>query len=164
MTEEQQTRVLADAKGKRSEYEDFVVGTEFKPVDWVVSPDQITYFCEANEDYHEWYMVDSPFGGRVCPPIMNFRPVRGLLSAMYNVRGLLYVYETENFEPVKPNVKIHVTGKITNKWIKNDKEFIEFQATGVDESGTLIFRSRRVHVLDAVPRTAPRATVIEKKS
>ncbi len=51
---------------------------------------------------------------------------------------------------------MRATGKITNKWIKNDKEFVEYRVTCVDEDGLEIFRTRRVHVLDALPRTAPR--------
>lgn len=162
MSEEKQTRVLQDHKGKRTEYDEIIVGTEFKSAEWMITPEQIDYFCEGNEDYHEWYTIDSPFGGRIAPPMINYRPARDRFSAAYNVRGLLYIYETENINPIRPNKKMHITGKITNKWIKSEKEFVEYSVTAVDEDGLEIFRTRRVHVLDAIPRTAPRETVLTK--
>jgi acyl dehydratase len=162
MTEVSKVRVLADEKGERTTYDEIEVGAEFTPIEWVVSPEQIDYFCEANEDYHEWYSVDSPFGGRICHPLMNYRPARDLFSAMYRVRGLMYIYESEFINPAKPNKKMTVSGKMTNKWVKRDKEFVEYQVSCVDEDGLEIFRTRRVHALDANPRTAPRETVIER--
>ncbi|OGA49752.1 MAG: hypothetical protein A3G24_04740 [Betaproteobacteria bacterium RIFCSPLOWO2_12_FULL_62_13] len=159
---EAKARVLYDGKAKRTEYDEFEIGSEFTPAQLTLTLEQIDYFCQGNHDYHEWYSVDSPFGGRICPPLMNYRAARDLLSAKYNVRGLLYEYETENINPLKPNKKLRLTGKMTNKWIKRDKEFIEYRVTCVDEDGTEIFRTRRVHVLDALPRSVPRSATNEK--
>lgn len=156
MSETTQARVLIDGRGKRTEYDEFEIGAEFKPYELALTPQQIDYFCEGHQDYHEWYSVNSPFGGRICPPLMNYRIARDMFSSRYNVRGLLYEYETENINPMRPGKRMRVTGRITNKWIKNEKEFVEYRVTGVDEDGLEIFRTRRVHVLDALPRTAPR--------
>jgi hypothetical protein len=156
VSDQEQTRVLTDGRGKRTEYDEFEIGAEFTPEEKVLTFQQIDYFCQGNHDYHEWYSVDSPFGGRICPPLMNYRPPRDMFSAQYNVRGLLYEYETENLNPIMPNKKLRLKGGITNKWIKKDKEFVEYKVTCTDEDGVEIFRTRRVHVLDAIPRTAPR--------
>jgi hypothetical protein len=156
MSEINKARILVDGRGKRTEYDELEIGAEFAPEDRVMTLEQIDYFCQGNLDFHEWYSVDSPFGGRICPPLLNYRPPRDMFSANYNVRGLLYEYETENINPIMPGKKLHLTGKLTNKWIKKEKEFVEYQVTCIDEDGLEIFRTRRVHVLDAIPRTAPR--------
>ncbi len=162
MSEAEKARILVDGRGKRTEYDELVIGAEFDAEDRVLTFQQIDYFCQGNHDYHEWYSVDSPFGGRICPPLMNYRPPRDMFSAKYNVRGLLYEYETENINPIRPNKKLRFTGKITNKWIKKEKEFVEYQVKCVDEDGLEIFRSRRVHVLDVIPRTVPRKAEYKK--
>lgn len=153
MSETSGTRLSIDGCGKRTEYDEFQIGAEFEPHEWLLTTEQIDLFCEGNQDYHEWYAVDSPFGGRVCPPLMNYLPIRNMFSSRYNVRGLLYEYEAENINPIKPGKKMRATGKISKKWIKNDKEFVEYRVTCVDEDGVEIFRTRRVHVLDARPRS-----------
>lgn len=156
MSETNKARVLFDATAKRTEYDEIEIGAEFEPQDRVLTLQHIDLFCQGNHDYHEWYSVDSPFGGRICPPLINYRAPRDMFAAKYNVRGVLYEYETENINPIKPNKKLHFTGRITNKWIKNEKEFVEYQVNCVDEDGLELFRTRRVHCLDVIPRTAPR--------
>ncbi|MCZ7568372.1 MAG: MaoC family dehydratase [Ardenticatenaceae bacterium] len=138
----------SDETKKRTSYDEIEVGTEFTSKEWVITPEQVDYFCEGNEDYHEWYSLDSPFGGRIAPPLINYRPARDLFSARYTVRGLLAEYESDYINPVKPNKKMVVAGKITGKWMKRDKAFVEYEVTCVDEDGLEIFRTKRVHLLD----------------
>jgi hypothetical protein len=133
----------------RTRYSEIEVGAEFAPAEWVVTEPQIDYFCEGNEDHHEWYSVESPWGGRIAPPLMNYRPARGRFSSMYNVRGLLYAYESEYLNPVRPNTIMRITGKITDKWLKNDKAFVAYEVTCEDEDGLPVFWTRRVHLLDS---------------
>ena len=79
-----------------------------------------------------------------------------MLTRTFNVRGVFYKWEFESFKAIKPGKKIMITGKIVNKWIKNDREYIEFEAVGHDETREKVFFTRRTHVLDMVGRTAPR--------
>ena len=158
MSESAKARVLVDGRGKRTDYDEFEIGAPFATEERVLTFEQIDFFCRGNQDYHEWYFLDSPFGGRICPPLMNYRPPRDMFSANYNVRGVLYEYETENLNPLRPGKKMRLTGGITNKWVKKEREFVEYSVTCIDEDGVEIFRTCRVHALDVTPRSAPRET------
>lgn len=150
-------RIAEDAKGKRAAYDEIEVGQTLESMEWMVTEDMINQQCEMDMDYHLWFSVDSPWGGRIAPPQISYRPPRWLFSRAYNVRGLFYKWELENVRPIKPGVTLKVTGSIADKYVKNDREFVVYQAEAVDPEGNVIFRTRRTHVLDFVERTAPRA-------
>lgn len=151
------TRVEADAQGKRATYDEIVVGTVLGEMDWVVTEDMIDLQCKLDLDYDEFYSLDSPWGGRVAPPQITYRPPRWLLSRTYNVRGLFYKWEMQNVRAIRVNESLHVICRITDKYVKNDREFIIYTAEATDSKGELVFRTVRTHVLDALERTAPRS-------
>ena len=153
---EVKSRVARDSHGERTSYEDIEVGKDLGVIEWVVTPEAIDKQCKVDEDYHEWFMVGSPLGYRLAPPQIQYRPPRWLLSRNYNIRGVFWKWEFENVNPIKPNKKILVSGKIVDKWIKNDREFVQYEAIGKDEDGVLLFTTQRVHVLDVIKRNVPR--------
>ena len=79
-----------------------------------------------------------------------------MLTRTYNVRGVFYKWEFESFKPILPGEKITVTGKIVDKWVKNEREFIKFEAIGHDAVGDKVFSTLRTHVLDVIERTVTR--------
>ncbi|MDN5346520.1 MAG: hypothetical protein PWP65_84 [Clostridia bacterium] len=159
MTGEGKARVLRDEKGERAKFEDIEVGKDLGSLEWIITQEMIDAQCLMDEDYHEWYKIDSPFGGVIAPPQITYRPPRWLLSRTYNVRGLFYKWQMENLAPIKPNEKIIISARIVDKWIKNNREYISYEAVGVNEAGEELFRTRRTHVLDYIERTAPRTGV-----
>lgn len=158
-TESVLTRVASDERGPRTAYDDIEVGANIGSAEWVVSRDRLAALCETDEDYHEWYSVNSPFQGVVAPSLMAYPPVRLLFSQKYNVRGLFYELHLENIRPIKPDTKLLVGAKIADKWIKRDREFVAYEGWVFDEAGNEIFRTRRAHVLDFIKRTSPRSRV-----
>ncbi|MGE0852688.1 MAG: hypothetical protein AB7O44_24190 [Hyphomicrobiaceae bacterium] len=153
-------RVARDERGERTAYESIEIGQDLGSLEWVVTPELIEKQCAMDGDYDAFYALDTPyFGGPVAPPQISYRPPRWLFSRMFNVRGVFCRWEMENIAPIRPGTTVTVQGKITNKWIKGDREFVEFEASGSDPEGKLLFWTRRVHVLDVVKRTAPRAGV-----
>ena len=152
------TRVERDEKGLRTRYEDIEVGLDMGEIDWEIDPADVEKQCRIDDDYNEWYMKDeTPFGGRIVPPQITYRPPRWLISRHYNIRGVFYKWEFENVRPMHPGQKLKITGKVTDKWVKNNKEFVQYDATGTDEDGNVCFTTRRVHALDVIDRSAPRA-------
>ena len=155
--EEPKVRVAEDAHGPRSRFDDIVVGQVLGEIDWLVTEEMIDTQCAIDADYDVWYSLDSPWGGRIAPPQISYRPPRWLLSRTYNVRGLFYRWEMENVRPIRAGVNLRVTAKISDKYIKNEREFIVLEAEATDSAGDVVFRTRRTHVLDFVERTAQRA-------
>jgi hypothetical protein len=152
-------RVARDARGPRATYEDFVIGADLGTIDWSVSQDDINRQCETDDDFHEWYAVESPYGGTIAPVLISYTPIRSMLSRAYNVRGMFYAIEMESIRPIRVGVPMRITGTIVDKWVKRDREYIAYEASCVDLNGNLIFRTRRTHLLDYIPRTAPRLGV-----
>ncbi|MBI4183676.1 MAG: MaoC family dehydratase [Proteobacteria bacterium] len=150
------TRVARDEAGARTRFEEIEVGKDLGEIEWVVAPDDIDRQCAMDDDAHEWFLGDSPFGGRIAPPQIQYRPPRWLLSRTYNVRGVFYKWEFENVRPIRPGVRLRVRGRIAGKWVKNDREFVAYEAEARDESGEVVFRTTRVHALDVISRAAPR--------
>lgn len=150
-------RVASDARGPRTSYEDIQVGADLGTIPWSVTPEQIAAICESDDDYHEWYTVGSPFGGVIAPVLIAYPPVRLLFSRAYNVRGLFYEIALDNLNPIRPGKAMFVSGRIVDKWIKRDREYVAYEGECTDEDGLPIFRTRRAHVLDYIPRTAPRS-------
>ena len=149
-------RVAEDEHGKRAAYEEIELGRSLGSIEWTVTSDMIDQQCEVDADYHLWYSVGSPWGTRIAPPQLSYRPPRWLLSRTYNVRGVFYKWELDNIRPIRPGVTLTVSGKIVDKYIKNEREFVVYEAEAREPNGELVFRTRRTHVLDVVERTAPR--------
>jgi acyl dehydratase len=153
---EQRFRVEADQHGKRATFADIEVGRSLGELEWTLTKDMIDTQCEMDLDFHPWFFLNSPWGGRVAPPQLTYRPPRWLLSRTFNVRGLFVGWEMENVKPIKPGVVLRVRGSIVDKYVKNEREFVIFQAEGVDPQGEVVFRTRRTHILDVIERWAPR--------
>ncbi len=149
-------RKREDAFGTRAEFDEIEIGQELEPCEWVVTAEDIDKQCVIDEDYHAWYSLDSPWGGRIAPPQIQYRPPRWMLTRTYNVRGVLYKWAFETFKVIKPGEKMTLTGKIINTWVQNEREFITFEVVGRDTAGEKVFVTQRTHVLDVIERTAPR--------
>jgi len=149
-------RIARDQRGERTAFEEIEVGADLGSREWIVTEEMIDHHCEIDEDYHEWFSVDSPFGGRIAPPLISYPPARFLIATKYNIRGLLTAYECEHFNPIRPNKKMIVTGQVVDKFTKREREYFTIEAECVDEDGLKIFRTRRTHLLDVISRTAPR--------
>jgi acyl dehydratase len=151
------TRIAEDDHGPRALFEDIEEGKDLGVIEWTITEADVEKQCAIDHDYHPWYFRDSPFGGRIAPPQIQYRPPRWLLSRNYNVRGVFYKWEFENTGPLVVGATVHVSGRISKKWIERDREYVSFESTGTDSKGAVVFRTTRTHVLDMVKRTAPRA-------
>lgn len=151
------TRISEDGGGPRTTFEEIVIGQSLGKMEWEITVEDIEKQCHLDQDFDPWYFIDSPFGGVIAPPQIQYRPPRWLLSRNYNIRGLFYNWELENIQPIRPGVKLVLSGQIADKYIKNDREFVVYQVEAHDDDGQLVFRTRRTHVLDALSRSAPRA-------
>ena len=154
-----ETRIKIDEHGRRATYDEIMVGKELGEFEWVVSEEDIAKQCQIDDDTHPWFTEKSPFDGRIAPPQIQYRPPRWLISRNYNIRGVFYKWSFQNHKPIKPHVTIRISGKVSGKWIKNNREYVEFETCAHDECGDLLFRTLRVHVLDVIDNTSPRLGV-----
>jgi hypothetical protein len=153
------SRVLEDSSGPRAAFEDIEVGHTLGEMEWEITDELIDVQCMLDQDFDPLFFPQRDGQERSAPPQITYRPPRWLFSRTYNVRGLFVRWENESFGPIRPNSKIRVTGSVADKFIRKDREFVVYQAEGHDDTGNLIFRTRRTHVLDVIERTVPRAGV-----
>jgi len=151
------TRIAEDGRGRRATFDEIEIGASLGELTWTVTGETIDAQCEMDVDFHPWFFLESPWGGRIAPPQTSYRPPRWLFSRRYNVRGLFYKWELENLRPLKPGVELRLTGRIADKYVRNEREFVVFEAEATDPDGAVVFRTRRTHVLDVIERSAPRA-------
>ena len=150
-------RVQRDGYGERTPFEAIEVGKSLGQIEWTPTQSQVDQVCERMEDHHPFYEVDSPFGGTVVPIGMTYLPGRRLLYQTYNVRGLLYKWRTELHGPIGAGLTYLFEAAIADKWVRNQREFIAYDARCTDvASGQVVMTTRRSHVLDFIKRTAPR--------
>lgn len=154
-----QVRILQDARGRRTTYEELEIGKDLGSAEFVVTQAQIDQTCERMGDHHPFYEVDSPFGGTVAPIYLTYKLTRMLFSQTYSVRGLFYKWAFEFINPIRTNVAYTVSARLTEKWIKNDREFVAYESICTDPQGNTVFTTRRAHVLDYIKRTAPKVGV-----
>lgn len=152
-------RMVEDATGKRATYEEIEVGKDLGSFEWVVTQEDIDRQCALDEHWHEWFVAGSPWGGPIAPPQIQSRPPRWLLGRTYNVRGVSYKHDFEYLKPIRPGAKLIISGRITDKYIKRNREFVRWDTSAHDEDGELVFTASRVQCMDVVERDAPREGV-----
>ena len=134
--------------GRLSTFDEIEVGPEYTRV-WTITPDTIDLYMLMHDEYHEWYAIDSPFGGRVAPPNASWNIVRAMLP--YNVRGLFAGAEYELFDVLRPDVPYLWKGKVSDKYIRRDRERIVYDGICVHPDGHEVLRTKRLHALHYVP-------------
>ncbi len=154
-----QVRVAHDARGRRTTFEELEIGKDLGTAEYFVTQSQIDQTCFRLGDLHPYFQLNSPFGGTVAPVYMSYKLTRVLFSQTYSVRGLFYKWGFEFFRPIKVDVKHTVQAVLTEKWIKNDREFVAYESVCKDDQGNVVFKTRRAHVLDFIKRTAPKVGV-----
>lgn len=149
-------RIAADANGPRATFEDIEVGQDLGVLEWEVEAEDAHTQLHTDRDYDPWYVTGMPEQGVVVPPQMQYRPPRWLLSRNYNIRGLFYKWEFENVRPMTPGMKLTLSGRISDKYIRNEREFVAYSVEARDADGDIVFTTTRTHVLDALSRDTPR--------
>jgi hypothetical protein len=156
MTGVSETRVEEDAQGRRTRYEEIEVGKDLGALEWTVTAADIDKQCAADDDFCDAYFLGAD-EERIAPPQIQYRPPRWLLSRTYNIRGVFYGWAFENLRPIRCGETLTVKGRVADKWIRNEREFVAFEFVAEGREGDIVFRTRRVHALDVIARTAPRA-------
>lgn len=153
-------RVQRDERGERARYEDIEVGRKLAPHEWIVTAENIDKCCLAFGEYHEWYSVDSPFGGRIAPISISYWPARQLFTKDYYVRGLFVGWSTETYDVIRPNRKMLLQGQVVDKYVKRDREWVWYEFVCRDaETEREIFRTKRGHILDYITMGTPKEAV-----
>ena len=155
MNEKATTRVGRDGQGERTRYEDIEVGHDLGEMEWVVTAEMVARQCVLDNDFD---LLFEPGEGRpqYAPPQILYRPPRWLLSRNFNIRGVLVKWCFEMFAPIEVGRAMTLGGRISDKWIKSDREYVAYEVSARYEDDTPVFHTTRVHLLDIIERSRPR--------
>ena len=135
---------------KEPTWENVVVGEEFGPLDAVISDHAVKSHVYAIDDYHPWYVHDSPLGGRIAPATLLTRALLDLVYLEYDairLRGLHVREELELFGPVRVGQRVTLRARVTDKFLKRGEPFVVFAAEAADEDGKTLIRTKQTEIL-----------------
>ena len=159
MVQPSRVRMAEDATGRRTHFEEIEVGKDLGKFDWLVTQADVERQCSLDNHWHEWFVSDSPWGGPIAPPQIQSRPPRWLLGRTYNIRGVSYKLDFEYLKPIMLGQKLTISGHISDKYIKRNREFVRWDTSAHDEYGELVFTASRVQCMDVIERDTPREGV-----
>ena len=123
------------------------VGDDFKPIEYVVTEDMVNRFAEAVDDHDDWYMKDSPFGGRIAHPTMSSTDQDAFFISRYGFQvGLHAKHSIEFVNPAIIGKKITGRATIVEKYEKRGKHYVTMEYIYTDEDGREIVRHRKTDV------------------
>ena len=155
MSEKTTTRVVRDAQGERTRYEDIEVGHDLGEMEWIVTAEMVAAQCALDGDYDPAFEAVE---GRpqYAPPQILYRPPRWLLSRNFNIRGVLVKWDFEILAGIEVDRPMILGGRISGKWIKAEREYVAYEVSARYQDGTPVFRTARVHLMDIIDRSRPR--------
>lgn len=145
---------MSEQKWKLSDMKE---GEEFEPLEFEMTPEVVGFDCLAIDDRHPWYTQDSPFGGRIVPPVdAQFCGIRlavkrrdgALTGTLFQKPSIIhYMYDAEYFEPAKLGETVKITGRCKKCYEKRGRGYMDFEYEIHGEDGRLICRYRNSFLL-----------------
>jgi acyl dehydratase len=131
-------------------WENIEVGEEFGPVEVAISDHDLKSYAYAIDDFHPWYMQNSPFGARVVPPGLLALALFNLLYCTYD-RGLMHGLhareELRLFGPVVLGQPVRLRARVVDKFLKRGERYIVVDGHATDDRGKTLIRTRQAEIL-----------------
>jgi acyl dehydratase len=132
---------------QKSKWDEINVGDQIGPLEYVITEAMVNDFANAVEDYHDWYIKDSPFGGRIAHPTMLATDQDALFIRKWGpAAGLHAKHTTEFMNPVIVGKKVKVIASVVEKYIKREKKYLTMEYVYTDEDGLVLVRHLKTDV------------------
>jgi acyl dehydratase len=135
---------------KEPTWENVVIGEEFGPLEIVITDHALKSYAYAIDDYHPWYLDDSPFGGPVAPAALLTRPLLDLLQLGYDatrLRALHVREELELFGPLKVDQRVSLRARVEDRFVKRGEPYVVLVAWACDEHGKTLISTKQGLIL-----------------
>lgn len=131
------------------------IGDEYEPLETAITEEIAGRYLFANDDYHPWYMEDSPFGGRIVP--MNLLVKQAIQQFYLHYAtpsgGTLHTkHGAEFINPLKLGKKFRMAGSLVDRYSRKGRIFFVSEFLAVDEDGTEIARIKTIEATPVVVR------------
>jgi acyl dehydratase len=137
------------------DYEHLEVGEHLGTRTIEVTDELVRDCVEAIESPHEWYRVDSPFGGRIAPPTLFDNECLRILDTRYARFGSIHAKQSWRFRgPIRVGSRVSVEVRISDKYVRRDKGYFVMTLTATDETGATVCTGTHTSVVSLVRKPA----------
>lgn len=126
-------------------FDEVPVGVELDPIEEVLTPELVQWYAHALATPNDrWYWYESPLGEPLVPPSV----IENLGLGMRGFRivapgGSVHAKtEVEHRKPVKVGTRVRLEGRISDKYEKRGKYYLEWEVTVRDETGDVVMVAR----------------------
>lgn len=137
---------------KEARYELVEIPEPFGPVELVVDRRKVLDYAFAQDEYRDWYLRDSPFGGPIAHPLVLANDLLFLFYQGYdgNTAQGLHTHEHLRFHaPIPLGETVVIEGAYTEKTERRGQGYVTLEATARTADGTLLVE----HVGKEIMRT-----------
>ena len=123
-----------------------MVGDPIGSFEFTVTPELMARRSWALDDYHPWYMDDSPFGGRIASPTLSLRFDGDLFYGFYKypATGSLFAkQEFEFHEPMRVGETYRMTAVLSDIRKRKGRTFYTMTVSITDRSGVEAVRASK---------------------
>jgi acyl dehydratase len=134
---------------KEPSWENFVVGEEFGPLEVVISDHAVKSHVYALDDYHPWYLRDSPPGGPIAPSTLLTRALLDLIYLEYDatrLRALHVREEVQLFGTVRVGQRVTLRARVIDKLFKRGERYIVLAAEAAADDGEPLIRAKQTEL------------------
>jgi acyl dehydratase len=138
------------AGSKKPIWETIEVGEEFGPLETAISDHDVKSYAYAVDDFHPWYLQNSPFDGRVVPPALLPIALFNLWYLTYDrrlVHGLHAREELQLFGPVVVGQQLRLRARVADKFVRRGERYIVVEGHATDDRGKILIRTGQVNIL-----------------
>ncbi len=131
------------------EWEDLKVGYE-RVWEKKVTPEGVAWYADLSEDYITWYgPFESPFGDPVAPPLHISRLAVWTTEPLGRMKGFANTRNfSEMFEPVFVGTTLRFHGRITDKYEKRGRRYVDIAVDAFDTAtGKLVHREMKTYMV-----------------
>ncbi|MCL4367625.1 MAG: MaoC family dehydratase N-terminal domain-containing protein [Actinobacteria bacterium] len=134
-------------------YENLIVGQELGPMYYDITERKVKEYCYAVDDWDPACFPPKP--GSITPALLMSNDCLHIIWSKYSKGGGSGLHAKQDFEilnPVRVGKKITITGKVSDKYIKRDKKWMQTWAEVVDEDGLPIIRGTTTETRGSVDK------------
>jgi acyl dehydratase len=145
-------QTTGSAETKKAEHEKFKgtkdlaaaqIGDLVGEIEFVVTQEMVERFSWAMDDYNPWYLVESPFGGRIAAPTIPLTFDGSVFYDYYKYPeggSLLAKQEFEFFGPIKVGKKHRLRGTLIDIYPRKGRTFYKMGISITNEEGAEVLR------------------------
>lgn len=146
--------VELEAGLKEPVYDAIEIPEEFGPVQVLIDDLKIKRFAFVADDFGDWYLRDSPWGGRIAQPGLLANDLLQLFTTRYAPSQVVGLHTSEELwwtAPVRLGEVVALAGRYTEKYEQRDQGSVVMDAEVTDSAGRVVMRHRGVEIMRTRP-------------